>query len=217
MWQIVAAPVLGPSLGVVRDDVVGAARQSEVVAAPDDGGLTGFAASDVGVGGAASAARGSGSPVAPAVAAGVPEGGEGVGGSGEGLLVAFEKSSCVVRVRRELGIEGPERRRRCNVSAKVRRGCRNRRRRRERRCTYLWRRVARADWGARVGRKRRIGVRGGGERRRLRRGPRARGRREGAGRRTRRGSSGAAGRGRRTAFGRRTVLCLLWLRARRRP
>ena len=106
MWHIVAAPVLGPSLGVVRDDVVGAARQSEVVAAPDDGGLTGFAASDVGVGGAASAARGSGSPVAPAVAAGVPEGGEGVGGSGEGLLVAFEKAAALFGFDGSWGLKG---------------------------------------------------------------------------------------------------------------
>ena len=92
--EVVATPAVGSRLGVVCDDVVGAPGEGEVSAAANDGGLPGFAAADVGVVGAAAATRGGGGPVAPASAAGVPEGdgggGGGVGGSGVRLLVIFD-------------------------------------------------------------------------------------------------------------------------------
>ena len=78
--EVVAAPVVGPGLGVVLDIVVGARGQGEVGAASTDGGLPGFAAAGVSVGGAGAAVGSGGGPVAPAGANGVLESSGGIGG-----------------------------------------------------------------------------------------------------------------------------------------
>ena len=49
MREIVAAPMLGPSLGVVRDYTIGAPKQLEVGACSHDGGFPGFSAAYVSV------------------------------------------------------------------------------------------------------------------------------------------------------------------------
>ena len=96
--EVVAAPVVGPGLGVVLDNVVGAPGQGEVGAASNDGGLPGFAAADVSVGGAGAPVGSGGGPVAPAGVGGVLKSSGGVGGGGVRLLVAFEDAEAKLRL-----------------------------------------------------------------------------------------------------------------------
>ena len=101
--KVVAAPMADPIVGVMGDDVVGAAREGGTVPALSDGELPSIAAADVGARGAAASLRSGGGQAAPAVAAGVPEGGNGVGSVGEELLVVVLGNTCGRRGRRVRG------------------------------------------------------------------------------------------------------------------
>ena len=96
--KVLAAPMDGPSVGLVSDDEVSAARGGGSVAASDDGRLPGVASADVSVRGAASPLRSRSDPLAPAVTAGVTESGKGLGGVGKGLLVVILEAAASVWV-----------------------------------------------------------------------------------------------------------------------
>ena len=86
-----SAPIISPRLGVVRNVAVRATCWAQVSASAYDGGLP--RASDVGVRGAAAESGGGGYPVAPTVAAGVPQGGESAGGSVLGQYEVFSQDA----------------------------------------------------------------------------------------------------------------------------
>ena len=116
-----ACPVFVPSLGVLRDDVVGASRDGLAIAALYDGGLPGFAAANVRVSSAAFPRGGVGGPGAPTVA-GVAESSEGVGGGCSSLLIVVGEAPAKVGREQGSSCRGPGRQRLGICGAKAQRG-----------------------------------------------------------------------------------------------